>query len=245
MLKIGLLGYGKMGKAIEQIVENQGLEIVWRIRRDNVQDRTPALLRSADVVIEFSRPEAAFENVMACLEAGVPVVSGTTGWTESLPKAQEFCQNKGGALLWASNFSIGVNLFFALNRYLAQLMGEQPAYSPSLTETHHIHKLDAPSGTAITLAKELIAVAPHFDAYQLITEASATGLPTTTVPIQAIREGEVPGTHLVRWASDIDEISIEHRAYSRAGFAWGAVAAARWIAGKKGIFQMSDVLNIQ
>jgi 4-hydroxy-tetrahydrodipicolinate reductase len=153
-MKLGLFGYGKMGKAIEQIAENQGIEIVWRIRRDDTP--TPALLRQADVIIEFTRPEAAFENVMLCLQAGIPVVSGTTGWLERLPEAQQYCLENKGALLWASNFSVGVNLFFALNRRLAQLMADRPEYAASLVETHHIHKLDAPSGTALTLANELI-----------------------------------------------------------------------------------------
>jgi 4-hydroxy-tetrahydrodipicolinate reductase len=245
MLKIGLLGYGKMGKAIEQVAEKQGFEIVWRIRRENSHERQAALLRSADVVIEFSRPEAAFENVMACLEAGVPVVSGTTGWAQDLPAAQEFCRKNGGALIWASNFSIGVNLFFALNRYLAARMADRSEYHPSVTETHHIHKLDAPSGTALTLVQELMVAAPRMTDYLLRTDTTPSPLPDSTLPITAIRSGEVPGTHVVTWESAVDEITIEHRAHSREGFAWGAVAAAQWIAGKQGVFNMQDVLDIR
>ena len=221
MLKLGLLGYGKMGKAIEQIAENESIDIVWRIRRENAHELSLDLLRAADVVIEFSRPEAAYDNVMACLEAKVPVVSGTTGWGDDLAKAQAFCQKNGGALLWASNFSIGVNLFFALNRYLANLMGDRSEYQPAITETHHRHKLDAPSGTALTLANTLIASVPRLLNYQLQAENKDLDHSETTIPIWALREGEVPGTHLIRWQSDVDEISIEHRAHSRAGFAQG------------------------
>jgi 4-hydroxy-tetrahydrodipicolinate reductase len=245
MLKIGLLGYGKMGRAIEKIALQQGMEIVWRIQRENVGERTTALLRTADVVIEFSRPEAAFDNVMACLEAGVPVVSGTTGWADELSKAQDFCQKNGGAILWASNFSIGVNLFFALNRFLSQHMSHRGEYQPTITETHHIHKLDAPSGTALTLVNELIAAVPRLKSFALQDQNTIAIPPPETVPITAIREGEVPGTHLVRWQSDVDEITIEHRAFSRAGFASGALVAAQWIIGKRGVFAMTDVLNIQ
>lgn len=240
MLKIGLLGYGKMGKAIEQIAENQPVEFIWRISRENAHTLTPELLKSADVVIEFSRPEIAFANVMACLEAGVPVVSGTTGWGDELPKARQYCLNHGGAMLWASNFSIGVNLFFALNRYLSKLMDPMVQYQPSLTEIHHIHKLDAPSGTAITLGSDICANSSRYSHVHLKGETSQE----SSISITAIREGEVPGTHIIQWESPVDEIKIEHRAHSRAGFAWGALAAAMWIKGKQGYFTMNDVLNI-
>ena len=237
-MKLGLFGYGKMGKAIEQVAQNQGIEIVWRLGRNDVPD--PELLRQADVVIEFTRPEAAFENVMRCLKAGVPVVSGTTGWLSQLPEAKKYCLEQGTALLWASNFSVGVNLFFALNRRLAQLMADRPAYTASITEIHHIHKLDAPSGTALTLAKELMEQNGRYQGWALVPDPAAPG----EIPLTAIREGEVPGTHLVRWQSAIDEISIEHKAHSRAGFAAGAVLAATWIQGKQGVFEMADVLGI-
>lgn len=237
-MKLGLFGYGKMGKAIEQIAEKQGIEIVWRIRQADTP--TPALLRSADVVIEFTRPEVAFDNVMQCLRAGLPVVSGTTGWLERLPEAQKFCLENGGALLWASNFSVGVNLFFALNQRLAQLMASRPEYAASLTETHHIHKLDAPSGTALTLAKDLIQNADRYTDWSLQPETPNPN----KIPITAIRQGEVPGTHFVRWESQADEIIIEHRAHSRVGFAAGAVLAAQWLADKQGVFEMNDVLSL-
>lgn len=237
-MKLGLFGYGKMGKAIEQIAENQGIEIVWRIRRED--NPSPTLLRQADVIIEFTRPEAAFENVMLCLQIGVPVVSGTTGWLERLPEAQQYCLENKGAMLWASNFSVGVNLFFALNRRLAQLMATRPEYNASMVETHHIHKLDAPSGTALTLANELLANVERYDGWSLVTASDTQG----KIPITAIREGEVPGTHLVRWQSPVDEISIEHKAHSRAGFAAGAVLAAQWLVDKQGVFGMGDVLGV-
>jgi 4-hydroxy-tetrahydrodipicolinate reductase len=240
-LKIGLLGYGKMGKAIESVAEAKGLEIVWRISRSNAAMRTPALLQTADVVIEFSRPEVAYEQVMACLAAGVPVVSGTTGWLDDLPKAKAYCVQQNGALLWASNFSVGVNLFFELNLLLARLMKTRPEYRPDLTETHHVHKLDAPSGTAVSLAEDLLQAVGRLQTWAL-TDKSATA--PGVLPIHAIREGEVPGTHTLRWTSAIDEITIEHRADSRLGFAQGAVLAAAWLADKKGVFGMKDVLGI-
>lgn len=233
-----------MGKAIEQIAATQPVEIVWRIRRENLDQRTPDFLRTADVVIEFSRPEAAFDNVMACLDAGVPVVSGTTGWTDRLRDAEESCRSLNGAMIWASNFSIGVNLFFALNRYLARLMTPHPEYRAELTEIHHIHKLDAPSGTAVSLARDIISQSEQYDGYQLVDSHNTGKAPTRALPIHAVREGEVPGTHQICWNSPIDDIRIEHRAHSRAGFAWGALSAAMWLTGKKGVYTMSDVLGI-
>jgi 4-hydroxy-tetrahydrodipicolinate reductase len=237
-MKIGLIGYGKMGKTIEQHALQKGLEIVWRAGRDTLPNMTASELKQADVVIEFTRPEAAFNNVMRCLEAGVPVVSGTTGWLDELPVARQYCLENGGALLWASNFSVGVNLFFALNQRLSQLMASRPEYTASLVETHHIHKLDAPSGTALTLLQDLLNAIPHYQGWAL--EAPKPD----EVAVEAIRIGEVPGTHLVRWQSDADEITIEHKAHSRAGFAAGAVVAAQWLAGKQGVFSMRDVLGL-
>lgn len=239
-MKIGLLGYGKMGRAIEQIALDKGHQIAWRISRSNQQELTPELLRQADVAIEFTRPDAAFEHVMFCLKNGVPVVSGTTGWLDKMPEARDYCVQNKGALLWASNFSVGVNLFFALNRYLARLMEERPEYRASATEIHHIHKLDAPSGTALTLVQDMIAGVGRLEGWALSGQADDPA----TVPIHAIREGEVPGTHRIRWSGPVDEITIEHRAHSRAGFAAGAVLAAEWLLGKTGMFGMKDVLGI-
>ncbi|MBK7936987.1 MAG: 4-hydroxy-tetrahydrodipicolinate reductase [Lewinellaceae bacterium] len=229
-----------MGRAIEMLAKEQGLEIVWRITRENRAGITAELLRQADVAIEFTRPEAAFENVMCCLEAGIPVVSGSTGWLATMPAAEAYCRKNNGALLWASNFSVGVNLFFALNRYLAQMMNGRPEYSPSVTEIHHIHKLDAPSGTALTLIADMLSKVERNKGWALHPDSP---LPAE-IPVNAIREGEVPGTHIIRWNSPVDEIQIEHRAHSRAGFAAGAVLAARWLAGKTGVFGMNDVLGL-
>lgn len=240
MLKIGLLGYGKMGRAIESLAPEHGIEIAWRITQKNRADATPELLGQADVVIEFTRPEAAFENVMLCLRAGVPVLSGTTGWLEKLPEAQDFCQKNKGALLWASNFSVGVNLFFALNTFLSKRMNGRPEYMPSVTEIHHVHKLDAPSGTALTLVNEIIANVNRATGWALVPELPRPG----EIPVAAVREGEIPGTHTVKWESPTDAISIEHRAHSRAGFASGAILAAQWLAGKQGVFSMNDVLGL-
>lgn len=241
MLKIGLFGYGKMGRAIEALAAAQDVEIVWRITRENRAELTTERLQKADVVIEFTRPEAAFENTMLCLEAGVPVVSGTTGWLDQLPAARDFCEQNRGALLWASNFSVGVNLFFALNSLLAKMMNERPEYQPALTEIHHAHKLDAPSGTAVTLANEIIARVDRSTGWALSPESPGAG----AIPVTALREGEVPGTHIVQWKSPVDEISIEHRAHSRTGFASGAILAAKWLKGRQGFFSMKDALGIQ
>lgn len=229
-----------MGKTIDQLASEQGLDVVWRVDQDNYGD-LQTLLPQASVVIEFSRPDAAFDNVMHCLKAGVPVVCGTTGWLERLPEAKQYALDNGGALIWSSNFSVGVNLFFALNRYLTELMSKHANYTPFLTEIHHIHKLDAPSGTAVTLAQDVAALTNR-QGWALVEEGQT--LPTDAVPIKAIREGEVPGTHEVVWQNSIDTLSIEHKAHSRTGFASGALLAAQWIVGKKGVFDMKDVLGI-
>ncbi len=241
MLKIGLFGYGKMGRAIEAMAQEQGIKIAWRVTRNNRAEVNPDFLRQADVIIEFSRPEAALENIMACLQAGVPVISGTTGWAEELPVAEKFCLEHHGALLWASNFSVGVNLFFALNRYLARLMDERSEYAPAVTEIHHIHKLDAPSGTALTLVQDLIALTDRHSGWALSPTPSKPG----EIPVTALREGEVPGTHSIVWSGPSDEIRLEHRAHSRAGFAAGAVLAAQWLVERRGVFTMNDVLGIR
>ena len=239
-MQIGLFGYGKMGKAIEKIAAAQQIGIAWRISRENRETLTPELLRQADVAIEFTRPEVAFENVMTCLRAGVPVVSGTTGWLEQLADAEAWCTENQGALLWASNFSVGVNLFFTLNRFLAQLMNRRPEYQPALTEIHHIHKLDAPSGTALTLTHDILAEISRKSAWCL-----HPALPgPEDIPVTAIRQDEVPGTHIVRWTGPVDTITLEHQAHSREGFASGAVLAAQWLAGKTGVFRMTDVIGL-
>lgn len=241
-LSIGLLGYGKMGRAIEQIALERGHRIAWRIDVGNRAEFGASELREAEVAIEFSRPDAAYDNVADCLRAGVPVVSGTTGWLAQLPEAQLLCEQLGGALLWSSNFSVGVNLFFAINRYVSQLMNGRAEYEPFLTETHHIHKLDAPSGTAVTLAEGLIGQLERKKNWAL---ADQKALEPSTLPITALREGEVPGTHTLEWRSPVDTITLTHTAHSRSGFALGAILAAEWLPGKKGIFSMAEVLGIE
>ena len=222
-MKIALLGYGKMGRTIESLATAAGDEIVLRIGSANAADLTTEKLRRADVAIDFSLPDTAFDNVSACLRAGVPVVCGTTAWLDRLEEAKQLCADTKGAFLYASNFSVGVNIFFAVNRYLADLMREQPQYGVRVEETHHTAKLDAPSGTAKTLAE---------------------ALPPGT-RITAHRVDPAPGTHVVTYDSPIDSIEIKHTAHSREGFARGALQAARWLVGKEGFFGMADVLGLR
>ena len=222
-MKIALIGYGKMGKTIEQIALNRGHQIVSIVDINNPEEFQSANFKSADVAIEFTTPATAFDNYMKSFAAGVPVVSGTTGWLDRIGEIKEKCEKEGKTFFYASNFSIGVNIFFALNKYLAKIMNNFPSYNISMTETHHIHKLDAPSGTAITLAEGIIENVDRKDRWTLETAEQPTDL-----PIHAIREGEVPGIHEVTYESDVDYISIRHDAKSRAGFALGAVVAWVW-----------------
>ncbi|MEQ8707291.1 MAG: 4-hydroxy-tetrahydrodipicolinate reductase [Phaeodactylibacter sp.] len=239
MPKIALLGYGKMGKTIEQLALDAGDEIVLRLNADNATALTARNLQQADVAIDFSHPQTGFKHVEACLKAGVPVVSGTTGWLDRFEEAKTHCLQQKGAFFYASNFSIGVNLFFALNQKLAELMNDWPAYQPSMTEIHHTQKLDAPSGTAITLSEDIAARLKRVEGWHEGTDA-AEG----QIPIQAIREEEVKGTHEIRYASAVDTITIRHEAHSREGFAKGALQAAHWLIGRKGVFGMSDMLGL-
>ncbi len=232
-MKIALLGYGRMGKAIENIAKNRGHEIVAKIDKDQIE----GTLEHANVAINFSIPDAAVNNIFSALSLKIPVVCGTTGWLEDLKKVTDFTTKNDTAFLYASNFSIGVNLFFKLNEQFTQIMNKHHHYSLNIEEIHHIHKLDAPSGTAITLAEGIIENSKSSD-WSLSTDKS------DEIQIDAIREGEVPGTHTITYESSIDAISIKHEAHNREGFALGAVVAAEWIVGKKGIFKMSDVLNL-
>lgn len=233
-MNIALLGYGRMGKAIEQIALERGHTIGY-IRDKNHVEGT---LKTIDVAINFSIPSVATENILEAFEQGIPVVCGTTGWLEKMELVNTACLEKNTAFLYASNFSIGVNLFFKLNQQLAALMrNHNDHYTAHIEETHHIHKLDAPSGTAITLAEGII---DQNTAYQKWTmEAEENG-----VNIRSFRTGEVPGDHRISYTSAVDEIKIEHKAHSRQGFALGAVIAAEWLKEKKGIFTMQDVLNL-
>jgi 4-hydroxy-tetrahydrodipicolinate reductase len=233
-MKIALLGYGRMGKAIESIARSRGHEVVAIIDKDNPKDT----LNGAEVGINFSIPSAAVANITHALNEGVAVVCGTTGWLESRADIESLCATKKGAFLYASNFSLGVNIFFALNEKLAQMMGQHKQYDASITEIHHTQKLDAPSGTAITLAESIL---PHTDKNIWALEEDAKKM---NLPIRAERLADVPGTHTVDYNSETDKISIEHIAHNRDGFALGAVVAAEWVNGKSGIFTMKDVLNI-
>ncbi|MBS1550075.1 MAG: 4-hydroxy-tetrahydrodipicolinate reductase [Bacteroidetes bacterium] len=233
-MKIALVGYGKMGKIIDEIATERGHEVVARLKSTPTLDN----LNGAEVVIEFSQPEVAFDNIKFCLEQHIPVVCGTTGWLEQKPIIDQVALENNTAFLYGSNFSLGVNLFFALNEKLARLMHNFSEYNVQLEEIHHVHKKDAPSGTAISVAEGIIKNNPHFNSWKLgDTQESELG-------IIAIREDEVPGTHTVTYKSNVDEININHIAYSRSGFALGAVIAAEWIKGKKGVFGMNDVLGL-
>lgn len=227
-----------MGKAIEQIARERGHEIVSIIDINNPQDFASEAFRSADVAIEFTSPATAYGNYLKCFEAGVPVVSGTTGWLDKMPEIKRMCSEEGKTFFYASNFSIGVNIFFAVNKYLAKIMNNFPSYDVRMTEVHHVHKLDAPSGTAITLAEGILENIDRKERWTLNTAEAPTDL-----PIQAIREGEVPGIHEITYESEADIISIKHDAKSRAGFALGAVLAAEFTAGKKGFLGMSDMFH--
>lgn len=232
-MKIGLFGYGKMGKMIEQIAQDRGHTIVAKIDLPSQDvDYT-----SMDVAIDFSTPEAAFDNISNCFKNNVPVISGTTGWLDKFEEAIEICDEHKSAFIYASNFSLGVNIFFELNKHLAKMMGELDQYKVSMEEIHHTQKLDAPSGTAITLAEGIIENTSYQD-WKLDESGDKT------ISIKSVREGMVPGTHSIAYKSSVDTIEIKHEAHNREGFALGAVIASEWIQGKTGVFSMKDVLNL-
>lgn len=237
-MNIALIGYGKMGKTIEQIALNRGHQIVSIIDIDNRKDFYSENFKKADVAIEFTTPATAYDNYLQCFEANVPVVSGTTGWLNHLKEIKKKCTEEGKTFFYASNFSIGVNIFFAVNKYLAGLMNNFPDYDVKMTEIHHIHKLDAPSGTAITLAEGIIEQIDRKNNWKL----GRVDQPAE-FPIHAIREGEVPGIHEIVYESEVDYISIKHDAKSRTGFALGAVVAAEFTAGKTGFLGMEDLFK--
>lgn len=239
-MKIALLGYGKMGQAIEETALQKGHEIVLRINDQNLDNLTKENIRQADVAIEFTNPQSAVDNILFCFNENVPVVCGTTGWLAQLKTIEEKCKEVNGAFLYASNFSIGVNIFFELNKKLATLMSLHSGYDIQLEEIHHTQKKDAPSGTAITLAEGIIAALPRKNKW-VNQEAQNSG----DLSIISKRIDDVSGTHSVKYSSAIDDIEIIHTAHNRRGFAQGAVLAAEFIADKKGIFTMKNVLNIQ
>jgi 4-hydroxy-tetrahydrodipicolinate reductase len=236
-MKILLMGYGKMGKVIERIALERGHTIAGRIDVENQADFEGLTKQEVDVAIEFSHPTSAFVNTKKCIEKGFPIVVGTTGWLEKKPEIEELTLATNGAFFYASNYSIGVNLFFELNKKLAKMMSQYPHYEVNTREVHHTEKKDAPSGTAITLAEGLIENLADKTSWINNEIANAN-----QVPIWSEREGKVPGTHIIRYISDVDEIEISHKATSREGFALGAIVAAEWIIGKKGVLGMQDML---
>jgi 4-hydroxy-tetrahydrodipicolinate reductase len=238
-LKIALIGYGKMGKAIEGIAIERGHEIVLRIDAENTEALNNDNLQQADLAIEFTNPDSAINNIKQCFDAAIPVVCGTTGWLEHWDQIKADCENKNGSFLYASNFSIGVNLFFELNKKLAQLMQNRPEYNCSIEEIHHTAKKDAPSGTAITIAENIIASNPNKKNWVLGETADINSLSITSKRIDP-----APGTHIVSYNSVIDSIEIKHTAHNRIGFATGAVLAAEFLLGKKGVYGMGNVLEI-
>ena len=232
-MKIALLGYGRMGQAIEQIAISRGHDIVIK-----TSSNTGYNIKEADVAIDFSIPDAAFNNISNCLNNDVPVISGTTGWLDKYNDAVSLCEKNKGAFIYASNFSLGVNIIFELNEILAKMMTKLDDYKVDIEEIHHTKKLDAPSGTAITLAEGVIKNHSQYSNWKLDESTE------NTLPISAKRIPDVPGTHIITYKSDIDTIKIEHEAHSRQGFALGAVIAAEWIIGKTGVFTMKDVLSL-
>ena len=235
-MKIALLGYGKMGKEIEAIAVNRKHEVILKVDKDNAEKITAEELKKADVAIEFSTPHTVLTNIKKCFDAGVPVVVGTTGWYDHFKEIERECEQKKATLFHATNFSVGVNLFFKVNSYLAELMNKYEGYDVSMEEIHHIHKLDKPSGTAITLAEQVLKKINRKKNWSITENKS------DTLFIKDIREGEVPGTHIIKYHSPIDDIEIMHKAHNRKGFATGAVIAAEFLKGKKGIYTMNDII---
>ena len=234
-MKIALLGYGKMGKTIEKIAESRGHSIVLKIDEHSAAYD----IRQADIAIDFSIPSVAFKNIKNSLEHNIPVVSGTTGWLDNLNEAKEICRKNDSGFIYASNFSLGVNIFFELNEYLAKMMANLSDYKVSMEEIHHTQKLDAPSGTAITLAEGIIKHSTKKNWKLDVTNEE------DEIPIVAKRIPDVPGTHSIRYSSEVDTIDILHTAHSRQGFALGAVIAAEWLVSRKGVFTMKDVLGLK
>lgn len=235
-MNIALLGYGKMGKEIEKIALNRKHQIVLKVDKDNADTITSADLQTADVAIEFSTPHTVLSNIQKCFDANVPVIVGTTGWYDDFEKIKAACEKGKQGLFYASNFSLGVNLFFKVNKYLAELMNKYPEYDVCMEEIHHIHKLDKPSGTAITLAHQIISKMDRKNKWSIDDNSS------DTLFIEDKREGEVPGTHIIKYRSAVDDIEIMHKAHNRQGFALGSVIAAEFMKGKKGIYTMEDII---
>ncbi len=239
-LKVALIGYGKMGKAVERMLRSRQHDITTIIDHEDEWAGQREKLAASDAAIEFTTPEAAPDNIMRCFELDVPIVTGTTGWLNKMPDVMNCCHEHKRTLFYASNFSIGVNIFFELNAQLAGMLAQAKGYKPAITETHHTQKLDAPSGTAITLAKDIICRRDNLSKWGNADEQ----LPEDTLPVQSHRIKNITGTHVVTYDSMIDSIEIKHTAHNRSGFAEGAVLAAEWVHDKRGVFGMKDLLNI-
>lgn len=238
-MNIALIGYGKMGKAIEEIAISRGHSVVVKFNSQNPLESSQ--LRTTDVAIEFSQPDLALKHIKLCADGQIPIVVGTTAWEEHLPEIINYIDKREASLIYSSNFSIGVNLFFEMNKHLARLMNDKTDYVASITEIHHTQKIDAPSGTAVTLAKDLISNHPTYSSWKLTGQSE--NMEKSDLPISAIREENVPGTHLISYTSEIDTLTIEHQAHNRKGFALGAVIAAEFIHKKQGVYTMSDILK--
>ncbi|HXU27106.1 MAG TPA: 4-hydroxy-tetrahydrodipicolinate reductase [Bacteroidia bacterium] len=237
-MNIALFGYGKMGKEIEQIALQRNHTIVLKIGRSNINDVTPQQLKQADVAIEFSTPDTVIENIYKCFDANLPIVAGTTGWYNKFDEIKQVCVKNKQSLFYATNFSLGVNLFFKMNEQIAKMMNGFSDYEVAIQEIHHIHKLDKPSGTAITTAERVLANYAQKNKWSIDTNTDKN------LFIDVVRTDEVPGTHTVSYTSAVDEISITHKAFNRKGFALGAVLAAEFIQHKKGVYTMNDLLNL-
>ena len=238
-MKFAIIGYGRMGREIEAAAIKRGHEIVIRVDKNNIDDLKSEGFKTADVALEFTTPATAAKNIISCFDAGIPVVSGTTGWTDKLEEIKQLCLKNDQAFFHASNFSIGVNIMFKLNLWLADVMNRFPDYRVSLSEVHHIHKIDAPSGTAVTLADGILQKIERKRKWE--NEESAD---PDILPVISERKGEVPGTHLIKYASEFEILEVSHRALSRSVFASGALLAAEYLAGKKGVFNMDDLIDI-
>jgi len=241
-MKIALIGYGKMGKEIEAIALKAGHEVVLKVSTANKHELNTQNLSAADVAIEFTRPDTVFDNLVFCFQAGIPVVTGTTGWHERIPEAREACEKSDGSALYASNFSIGVQVFMELNRKLADMMDKLATYQVSMNEIHHLQKLDKPSGTAVSLAADILQRLQRKKQWKLVTDESMPGH-EDDLAITSERLKDVVGTHSVTYESAIDKITLVHEAKNRKGFATGAIEAAKWIKQKKGFYSMEDFMN--
>ena len=246
-MKIALLGYGKMGQIIERFALERGHEIVLKINIDNQDELTAANLRKADVAIDFSTPDAAIDNIYACFDANLPVVVGTTGWYGQLQEVKNDCLQRNNALLYGSNFSIGVNLFFHVNKLLARVMNNFPAYEVQVEEIHHTQKLDSPSGTAMTIAEGIIDNLDRKSEWvnELVGSPFEDVLKKEQLLIESHRIENIPGTHTVLYSSEVDEIEFKHTAHSRSGFALGAVVAAEWLEGRQGFYNITDIFDFK